>query len=145
MKIEEFLSPKEEQEIVRAIEAAEKQTSGEIRLHLELHCPDTALNRAVEVFNMLEMENTKERNGVLIYIAVDDHKMAILGDKGIDQAVGKRFWEDEIELMTVYFKNGKFREGLIAAIAEVGKKLRAHFPYENKGSLNELDNEISYG
>ena len=86
-KVEDFLSAQEEQEIVAAILEAEKFTSGEIRVHIEAAASKDPYERAQEVFHVLKMDNTKHDNGVLIYIAVEDHQFVIFGDKGIDAAV----------------------------------------------------------
>lgn len=140
--VEEFLSAQEEQEIVGAIRAAELSTSGEIRVHIERHTDRPTLQRAQELFHFLKMDNTKEENGVLIYIAVDDHQLAICGDRGIDTKVPADFWESTKEKMIQSFKKGNFKEGIIEGVMCTGEKLSAFFPWKH-GDKNELPNEIT--
>ena len=143
-KVEDFLSKKEEQEIVDAIQIAEKNTSGEIRVHIEKSTSTDAFTRAVEVFNLLEMNKTKENNGVLIYVAVKDKKFVICGDNGIDEKVPNDFWDTTKDVIQTHFKNGNFKQGLIDGILKAGEQLKYHFPY-NDNDTNELSNEISTG
>lgn len=143
-KTEDFLSKAEEQEIVQAIVEAEKNTSGEIRIHLEEHSDKLPLERAQEVFFSLNMQNTKARNGVLIYVAVSDKQFAIIGDEGINQKVGNDFWNSTKELIISHFKNGKYKQGLVEGILKAGDQLKHYFPYESDDT-NELPNEISKG
>ncbi|MDC6351277.1 TPM domain-containing protein [Zeaxanthinibacter sp. PT1] len=143
-EVEEFLSPEEEQAIVQAILQAEQKTSGEIRVHLEPHTDQDHFERAKEIFHSLKMDNTRERNGVLIYVAVADHKFVILGDKGIDQMVPEDFWESTRDIIQQHFKKGAFRDGLVAGILNAGQELKAHFPYD-PDNRNELTNEVSKG
>lgn len=143
-KVEAFLTADEEQEIVDAILDAEKNTSGEIRVHLEAITPTTALERAKDVFHLLKMDNTKAENGVLIYIAVNEKKFAIYGDKGIDKVVPTDFWESTKEVIQTEFKKGNFKQGIIKGIQSAGKELEAHFPWHHTDT-NELSNEVSKG
>jgi len=143
-KIEDFLSVEEEQSIISAIEVAEKNTSGEIRVHIEKVTEKDPFDRALEVFHLLEMEKTNLRNGVLFYVAVESKKFAIIGDEGIHNKVGENFWDAEKELMFSYFKKDEFSIGLQLAILEVGNKLKEFFPYKSNDT-NELSNEISKG
>ncbi|MDD2420177.1 MAG: TPM domain-containing protein, partial [Bacteroidales bacterium] len=94
-----FLSEKEQSMVVKAIEQAELNTSGEIRVHIESSCPGDPVTRAISVFNQLKMNRTKERNAVLIYIAWKSHKFAIIGDSGINEKVPENFWEQEKEIL----------------------------------------------
>ena len=143
-KVEKFLTEAEEQQLIEAIQSAEKNTSGEVRVHIEKYTNKPPLDRALEVFKFLKMDQTKLRNGVLFYIAVDSKKFAILGDEGIDKVVPKNFWNDEKELVISHFKTGDYVTGLELAILEVGKKLKAFFPYKSD-DINELSDEISKG
>ena len=106
------LSEEEKSIIVKAIQEAELNTSGEIRVHLENHCKKDVLDRAAEVFATLKMHRTELRNGVLFYLAMKDHKFAILGDSGINQKVPEHFWEEIRDFMVGKFKENKFAEGL---------------------------------
>lgn len=143
-RVEEFLTAEEEQEIVDAIIKAEKNTSGEIRVHIEAHTRLDLLDRAKEVFHFLKMDNTKQENGVLLYIAVNDRKFAIYGDKGIDKVVPNNFWDTTKEGIRKDFVAGNFKEGIINGVLKAGKELEEHFPWLH-GDTNELSNEISKG
>ena len=143
-KVEEFLTKAEEQEIVEAIGIAEKNTSGEIRVHIEKVNAIAPLDRAMEVFRSLNMENTQERNGVIIYVAVKSKNFAIYGDKGINEKVADDFWDSTKDAMANQFQNGNFKQGIIEGILNAGEQLKTHFPYQDNDS-NELTNEISKG
>ncbi len=139
-----FLTNKEEEAVVEAIRTAEKNTSGEIRVHLEKKTSIAPMDRAVEVFHLLEMNNTKDANGVLIYVAIDDKKFAICGDKGINERVPADFWETTKNLMANHFKNGNFKQGLVDGILKAGEQLQTYFPYQDDDK-NELPDTISIG
>ncbi|MEO8934300.1 MAG: TPM domain-containing protein [Xanthomarina sp.] len=143
-KIEDFLTAQEEQEIVDAIRIAEKNTSGEIRVHLEKSSKIDAFNRAMDVFHYLKMDNTKEQNGVLIYVAVEDKTFVIYGDKGINDVVEKNFWNTTKDAIQTQFKSGYFKQGLVDGILKAGEVLEKHFPWQHN-DINELPNEISKG
>lgn len=142
--VEVFLTKPQEQEIVLAIGVAEKNTSGEIRVHIELENPSVALDRAKEVFRKLNMEHTKERNGVIIYVAVKNKQFAIYGDEGINKKVPSDFWDSTKDTIAHHFKKGDFKQGLIDGILKAGEQLKMHFPHQ-KEDTNELSNEISKG
>lgn len=137
------LSEEDKEIIVQAIQEAEKNTSGEIRVHLENHCKIDVLDRASEVFGTLKMHETKLRNGVLFYLAMKDHQFAILGDSGINQLVPEHFWEETRDFMVAKFKEGKYAEGLSEGIKMAGHQLKAHFPYQ-ANDRNELPDDISF-
>lgn len=143
-KVEAFLTTEEEQDIVDAILKAEKNTSGEIRVHIEAAAKIDHFSRAQQVFHFLKMDNTKDENGVLIYVAVDDKKFVIYGDRGIDKVVPKGFWESTKEIMAAHFKNGDFKQGIVEGVLKAGKELEEHFPWYH-GDSNELSNEVSKG
>lgn len=143
-KVEDFLTKEEEQEIVQAIQIAEKDTSGEIRVHIEKTTSIDAFDRALEVFHLLKMDETALKNGVLIYLAVDDHSFVICGDEGINNVVENDFWDCTKDAMLAHFKIGNFKQGLIDGILRAGDRLKTHFPYL-EGDENELSNEISKG
>lgn len=144
MNIEKYFTPENKLQIANAIWVAEMNTSGEIRLHIEKYCKGDVLDQATYVFEKLEMHKTQLRNGVLFYLAVEDHKFAILGDAGINQKVPDDFWEKTKELVLSKFKEGNITEGLTSGILMAGEQLKEHFPYlaEDK---NELSNDISFG
>ncbi len=142
--VENFLSKEEEQDIVQAILEAEKNTSGEIRVHIEAHTKLDHIDRAKEVFQMLKMGNTKEENGVLIYMAVHDKKFAIYGDRGIDKVVPDDFWDSTRDAIQAQFKKNDFKQGILYGILKAGKELQTHFPWQ-QGDTNELSDEVSKG
>ena len=139
----QILNNDEDRRIVEAISQAELNTSGEIKVHIENHCRGNVEERSLVVFNHLKMDETKQRNGVLIYLAVKDHKFAILGDKGINDVVEDNFWNDVKDLMQNQFKEGRFAEGLEQGIMRCGEKLKAYFPYQSD-DINEIPDDISY-
>jgi len=141
-KIEDFLTADEEQEIVEAILKSERNTSGEIRVHIETSTTLDHYVRAQEVFHLLKMDNTKESNGVLIYVAVGDRKFVICGDKGIDKVVPENFWNATKDVIESNFIKGKFKQGIIKGILMAGEELKAHFPWK-PNDTNELSNEVS--
>lgn len=143
-KVEDFLTPEEESEIVKAISQAEKNTSGEIRVHIENHSEKPPLERAQEVFNFLGMDNTFMRNGVLFYVGVSDHTFAIIGDEGIDKVVEDDFWDCTKDTVISHFKEKKYKDGLVAGILRAGERLQQYFPFESDDA-DELSNEISKG
>ena len=143
-KVEDFLTAQEEKEIVDAILKAERNTSGEIRIHIEAHTRLDHYQRAQEVFHLLKMDNTKEENGVLIYVAVNDKKFVICGDKGINRIVPSDFWKTTKDAIQEHFKKGEFKDGIVAGILTAGKELETHFPWQSNDT-NELSNEISKG
>jgi len=139
-----MLSNTEQQQVAAAIAAAEKNTSGELRVHLEKVCTEDPVQRAITVFEKLGMQRTAARNGVLIYVALQSNQLAIIGDKGINEKVPSDFWDSTRDLMIQHFKEGQITIGLCAAISEAGKQLAAYFPYQDNDQ-NELSNDISFG
>lgn len=142
--VEAFLTSEEEQQIVDAILEAERDTSGEIRVHLEASSKKDHFERAQEVFHLLKMDNTKEDNGVLLYVAVADRRFVIFGDTGINNVVPDNFWNDTKDVIQKHFKEGHFKEGIVQGVLMAGKELKAHFPWRPDDE-NELSNEISRG
>ena len=137
-----FFSPAEQKRIVEEIRQAEERTTGEIRVHLDHQSEGDALQKARKIFTRLGMTGTKLRNGVLIYLAVDHKKFAIVGDEGIHRVVPENFWEDIKEEMRGYFREGKFGEGVCLGVRRIGEKLKIHFPAD-RAAGDELSNEIS--
>ena len=138
-----FFTDSQKLSLVEAITLAEAMTSGEIRVHTEAKCKaeDTA-TRATEVFFKLKMNQTAQKNGVLIYLAYEDKKFAIMGDEGINAVVPATFWDGTKEVMRGHFQQGEFYEGVIFAVQETGFHLKQYFPLLN-GDKNELTNELS--
>src|SRR5687767_3447825 len=145
-KKKEFFTPEQRDSIVAAIREAEQQTSGEIRLYVESRCRFVdPVDRAAEIFTGLQMHATKERNGVLIYVALDDHQMAILGDEGIHQKVGSDFWEKEVSKMIYHFSHHDYANGLIDIVTDIGDALKKNFPYSRDSDKNELPDDLVFG
>jgi uncharacterized membrane protein len=130
--------------IIFAIMEAEKNTSGEIRVHIESKCSGDPINHAIKVFNQLKMHETKNRNGILFYVALDSHSFALIGDQGIHVNVGQDFWDSTTNIVIGKFKSGKLVEGLIEGINHCGEQLKKYFPHQGKEDKNELSNEISF-
>ncbi len=139
-----FFSSEEEVTIVAAIQQAELNTSGELRVHVEVGERYPALQVATRVFKELGMDKTADRNGVLILLEVDRREFAIIGDEGINRVVSQDFWDEERDLLQQHFRKGDFAGGLVLAIEQVGAKLKKFFPYQSD-DVNELPDEISYG
>ena len=144
MATSNFLSDQEQANILDAISDAESHTSGEIRLHLESRCRGDVLDRAAVVFETLAMHKTSLRNGVLLYLAMDDRKFAILGDAGIHAAVPDGFWNEVRDQVIAGLSAGKPAEGLASGIRLAGQQLSTHFPLE-ANDINELSNDMSFG
>ncbi|MGB2116669.1 MAG: TPM domain-containing protein [Flavobacteriaceae bacterium] len=138
----QFLSQEDEQEVVAAIKQAELETSGEIRVHIEGHSDLDHFERAIAVFQELKMDATAKRNGVLIYVAVQDKSFVIYGDQGINELVETNFWDTTKDTIQSHFRAGNFKEGLIAGILKSGEVLKHYFPWEDD-DVDELSNDIS--
>jgi uncharacterized membrane protein len=140
-----FLGEEEQRLIIEAIREAELQTSGEIKVHIEKKCVhEDVMERAKEVFAFLELHRTEASNGVLFYLAYEDRKFAILGDKGIYEKAPLDFWDSTKDLLRSYFSQNQFAKGLCAGIAEAGQQLKTLFPYR-ADDINELPDDISFG
>jgi uncharacterized membrane protein len=143
--VEKLLTAANKEKILNAVQQAEKDTSGEVRVHIERTLKkQAAFDRAVEVFEQLGMAATELRNGVLVYVALDDRQFAIIGDEGIYAKVGAHFWDREKDEMTTYFQRGDIIGGIVYFIGQIGAKLKEFFPHR-PGDLNELSDEISVG
>lgn len=139
-----FFNKEEKAAIVQAIADAEMETSGEVRIHVDSKCKEDVLDRAAFIFKKLEMHKTELRNGVLIYLAVEDRKFAIVGDVGINIKLPADFWDSVKEKMKSQFVKQMFVAGLTEGILEIGKQLKIYFPYM-ENDKNELSNEMSFG
>ncbi len=137
------LSDSEQLKIKQSIEWAEKATSGEVRVCVESKCATDAYERAIVCFYDLKMEATALRNGVLIYVALNDKKFAIIGDEGINKAVPLDFWNSTKKLMVDKFKNNELAEGISVGIIEAGKQLKKYFPNQ-ADDINELPDDITF-
>ena len=139
-----FLDKNLKKEIVHAITQAEKMTSGEIRVHIQSKCKEDVFHDAKKVFHRLKMHKTKERNAVLIFVALNGRRFAILGDKGIHEKAGDSFWNETRDKMLEYFKKNQIKEGIIVGVKSIGEKLKKHFPRE-ANDKDELSNTVSEG
>ena len=139
-----FLSDDDLEAVKRAVAEAEGHTSAEIRVHLDHACPGDALQGAIKIFERLGMHKTAHRNGVLVYISVTDRKLAIVGDKGIHERVGEEYWQGLVAGVLERMRQQGPRDGLVHALAEVGRALGHHFP-RRPGDKNELSDEVSIG
>lgn len=139
----EFLSAAERELVERAIGEGEMRTSGEIRVHIEDHIEEDVLDHAAFIFEELAMHRTEARNGILIYICVADRKVAVIGDKGINEVVPAGFWDDVVGVMKLHFVAGRHADGLVEAVHMVAAKLQAFFPLQH-GDRNELSNTVSF-
>ena len=145
LKRKDWFTPQEHEAIINAIRSSEKRTSGEIRVFIESRCSFVdPVDRAVEVFFGLKMDQTEDRNGVVLYIAMKDHQLAVFGDKGIHEKVGTEFWNKEVSTMLSSFRKENYATGIVQIVTEIGEALLTHFPYENE-DRNELPDDIVFG
>jgi len=136
----------EEELVVNAIRAAEKYTSGEVRVYIESRCRFVdPVDRAVEVFFGLKMNQTDDHNGVLIYVALKDRQLAIYGDEGIYARVGKEYWQNAVKEMLQYFNKSNHVTGICETVHTIGQTLQKEYPYQPNDDKNELPDEIVFG
>jgi uncharacterized membrane protein len=141
-----LLTASDKQQLVEAIQLAEQNTSGEIRVYVESKLgKGDALSRATELFFKNKMNETKDRNGVLLYVAVKDKKIAIYADQAIYERMGIEFWYSQVQEMTAHFKSMNYVTGITTVVKDIGNALRAHFPYDRGTDTNELSDEIMIG
>ena len=145
-KKKEFFSPADNEKVVQAIRNAEMHTSGEIRVFIEGRCRFIdAMDRALEIFTNLKMEQTEFRNAVLLYIALKDRQLAVYGDKGIHEKVGDEFWNIAVKKILTHFNKDDYAGGIANCVTEIGESLQQHFPYDKETDKNELPDEIIFG
>jgi len=141
-----FFTEPERSRIVEAVRTAELQTSGEVRVFVESHCPYMdAIDRAGEIFFRLEMDETAEHNAVLVYVALKDRQLAVFGDQGIHEKVGAAYWDKEVALMIENFNKENYADGISQCVFEIGQALHQHFPYDKNTDKNELPDDIVFG
>ena len=143
MKASTFFTREQQEAIVRAIGEAEHATSGEIRVHIETSCKADVLDEAAWLFRKVGMQKTVDRNGVLIYLAINDRKFAIIGDTGINSVVPLGFWDEIRDHMKQRFSENHFTEGLTEGIIMAGQQLKEHFP-RTRDDVNEITDTISF-
>lgn len=139
-----FLPEIEKRQVEEAIKEAEKNTSGEIRVHIENSCKGDVLDQAAYIFKKLQMNKTELRNGVLFYLAIKNKQFAILGDAGINQKVQADFWDQTRDIVLDEFAKENYGEGLAKGILQAGQQLKKYFPHQTN-DVNELSDEISFG
>lgn len=138
--------PEQQAKLVEAIKEAERNTSGEVRVFVERKCAYVnPVDRAQEIFFNLQMEKTQDRNAVLLYLAIDDHQLALFADEGIYQRLGKEYWDAEVKKIISEIKNDHFIEGICEIVSDIGQALKEQFPYDRTGDKNELPDEIIFG
>jgi Predicted membrane protein len=142
----EFFTDEEKQSIIDAVRNAEQRTSGEVRVFVESHCRYVnAIDRAVEIFENLQMQKTELRNATLVYVAVKDRQLAVFGDEGIHQKVGNEYWANEVMKMIHAFNRDNIADGIRQCVLNIGEALAMHFPYDRSTDKNELPDDIVFG
>jgi len=145
-KPKEFFSAKDKEQIVQAIRNAERETSGEIRVYIESRNPlVNVMERAAEIFFNLKMQQTDDRNAVLLYIAIKDKELALFGDEGIYKRVGADYWNNEVKNMISQFSKDNISNGIEQCIQHIGQTLKEKFPYNTTTDKNELPDDIVFG
>jgi uncharacterized membrane protein len=145
-KKKKLFSEEENKKIVDAIRNAEMHTSGEVRVFVEKRCRFIdPLDRAREIFAELNMHNTRDRNAVLVYVALKDRQLAIFGDSGIHEKTGVEFWTNAVNTIILYFNRENYADGISSSITQIGEALHQHFPYNKEIDKNELPDEIIFG
>lgn len=143
MHQKDFLETLDQQRIVDAIHAAELRTSGEIRVHVQPRATGGEIREVAErTFERLGMTKTELRNGVLLFIACEEQRFVILGDKGLNERVPAGFWDEIAARLTIRFKAGEYTDGIVEAIHSAGEELLHYFP-RSHADVNELPNEIN--
>lgn len=145
-KKKDFFTEREKEQIVHSIKEAELQTSGEVRVYIESRCKFIdPVDRAVEIFHTLKMEETQLHNAVLIYVAMKDRQLAVYGDSGLHEKTGDDYWKIAVNKMLYHFNKDNYAEGICHIIKEIGDTLHEHFPYDKDTDKNELPDEIVFG
>ncbi len=144
-KAEDYFTLHEKQIIAAAIQQAELQTSGEVRVFVESKCTYVnAIDRAKELFDRLDMHKTAEKNAVIVYVALKHKQVAIYADEGIYKKTGINFWNIELKEMIYHFKNEHIVDGITKVVEHIGEALKSHFPFQ-KDDVNELPNDVVFG
>lgn len=130
--------------IKAAIQKAERRTSGEICVSVSRLFWGSIEKAADKAFGRLGMTQTKDRNGVLIFVVPSRRRFVVLGDEGIHAKVGQEFWRRVADRLSKRFREGDFTGGLVEGIEEVGEQLAAHFPYDSTADVDELTNDVDF-
>ena len=142
----DFFTEEEKLQIIEAVRNAERRTSGEVRVFVESRCSYMdAIDRAKEIFVDLKMNETADKNAVLVYVAMKDHQLAIFGDEGIHSKLGNEYWNTEIRKMISKFNKENYAEGIKEVVNDIGEALTELFPYNNDTDKNELPDDIVFG
>jgi len=145
-KKEDFFTEEEKLQIIEAVRNAERMTSGEVRVFVEGRCSYVdAIDRAMEIFSELKMKETNDRNAVLVYVAMKDKQLAILGDEGIYRALGNDYWNNEVKKMIANFNRESYAVAIKEIVEDIGDALTKYFPYKNGADKNELPDDIIFG
>jgi uncharacterized membrane protein len=145
-KKKEFFTEEEKKQLIEAIQNAEQQTSGEVRVFVESKCRFVdPVDRAQEIFLKLKMNETELRNATLVYVAVKHKQAAVFGDEGIHQKTGEKYWQDVVQKMLLHFKQEKLADGICQGITDLGQALKFYFPFDRQTDKNELPDEIVFG
>jgi uncharacterized membrane protein len=145
-KNKSFFTEEHSRLIAEAIQNAERETSGEIRVYVESRCSWVdAIDRAAELFHLLKMDQTAERNGVLVYVAVKDRQVAIFGDEGIHNKVGQQYWFQLVAEMLNSFNSTDYAKGIAGTVMKIGVALQNYFPFNRDTDKNELPDDIVFG
>jgi uncharacterized membrane protein len=142
MNLDSIITEQVKRNLEEAIALAERGTSAEVRVHIEDECKEETMDRAAYVFQQLEMHKTELRNGVLIYVALGNRKMAILGDAGINKLMQQSQWDTIKKHILEHFKINDIEGGLIHGLQDIGVLLHAYFPISESDS-NELSNQVT--
>ena len=141
MSLFNALPPIDDARVVEAIAAAERRTSGEIRVFLTPQKIAEPVAAAQRRFEQAGMTQTALRNGVLIFLAPASHTFAVIGDKGVPEKCGESFWRELADAMRAHFARGEFTAGLILGIDRAGTLLATHFP-RGPDDRNELPDRV---
>ena len=144
MNANEFLKQLRHDDIVAAIHEAEQKTSGELRVFVSHKATDDPVVAAQAAFVRLSMGKTRERNGVLIFVAPKTHKFAVIGDEGVHKKCGNAFWQAMAAELSSHFKKSEFTEGVIHGVRKAGELLAQHFP-RRPDDTNELPDRVAQG
>ncbi len=142
--LDRLLHPREQQAIIEAVRVAELYTTSELKVHVEAHCREAdPYTRAVQLLTELGVHLTERRNGVLIYVAVQDRRYCIVGDSGVGEPAHSSFWKEANRRMSIAFRRGACGEGIVEALRELGPMLARRFPALPGAGRDEIENEIS--
>jgi uncharacterized membrane protein len=149
--VRRLLSEADLEAIVAAVREAEESTSAEIRVHIERRVAhglrrrtSDPMERARRVFVALGMHRTARRHGVLVYLALQDHKLAIVGDEGIHARVGEEYWAALRDRMVERLRAGAVRGAVVGAVSDIGATCARFFP-RRPDDVDELPDDVSLG